>query len=231
MKQNIDKDRDMESVKWFDFIAKTIKGKYDAKSKRGLKAKMIERNVVFDMLSDIDIGYGGKKNLDAGCGPGRYITQLLKLKGNANVVAVDASVNMLKVCHEEYTNERLALIVADIKRIPFQKKSFDIVLCLDTLQYLTEKPREVVLNDLIKLVKPRGIIIIDVKNSWCPYYWFKRTDTLANYYSISSIIHILKKVAIIEQIKGIYPLTAISPIVVIKAAIPVRQKIYGTTGR
>ena len=214
-------DINASAIEFFDSVAQTSHGEYDAKSERGLKAKIIEHNIVFDMLSDINIG--GKRILDAGCGPGRVIARLAQ--GNAHIVGVDASPNMLRICQEKFRdNKRLELILADIEHLQFKKQSFDIVICVDTLQYFTKESRTRVLSSLIELVMPGGRIITDVKNSHCPYYYFKRSDVFAQYYSINSITRLLKNGGYANiKTKGIHFPTIISPIVVIKADIPVHR--------
>jgi len=209
------------ALEFFDLVAKESHGEYDAKSERGLKVKVIEYNILSNMVSDIDIV--GKRILDAGCGPGRAIARLTR--GDAHIVGVDASINMLRICQEKFSdNKRVELILADIQHLQFKKQSFDIVICVDTLQYFAKESRARILSSLIELVMPGGRIITDVKNSWCPYYYFKRSDVFAQYYSIHTITRILRNAGCVNiKMKGIYFPTIISPIVVIRADIPLRR--------
>lgn len=207
-------------IKHFDEVAEAAHGEYDAKSKRAVKAKEIERNIVLDMLSDI----ANKRILDAGCGTGRYIEKLVQR--NVNIVGIDASINMIKICSEKFTKkEKVKLYVSDIEHTPFKEKSFDVVLCLDILHIFTKNSREFILDNLFKLVVPGGVIIVDVKNSWCPYFWFgwskKNPVGFAETYSIRSVTRKLKENGCYNiRMKGIYFPTITSPIVIIKSNVP-----------
>jgi len=210
-------DLNAAAINYFDSVARTSRGEYDGRSPRGLKAKIIEYSIAFDMLSDIDIA--DKRILDAGCGHGRAIARLAER--SANIIGMDASISMLRICQRKFRNEEVDLILADVEHIALKKQSFDVVLCLDTLQYFTSVSRAAVLGNLIDLVTPGGRIITDAKNSWCPYYRFKRSDIFAQYYSTHSITRVLKNRGCRNiRMKGIYFPTVISPIVVIKADIP-----------
>ena len=48
--------------------------------------------------------------------------------------------------------------------LPFEKRSFDMVLLNDVLEHLHDSPRDV-LNDLLELVKPEGLLLVTVPNA------------------------------------------------------------------
>lgn len=211
-------------INFFDEVAETAHGEYDAESKRALKAKEIARSIVFDMLSDI----ANKKILDVGCGPGKYTAKLLQR--NATVVGMDVSLNMLRICNENYSNEKMALCLADLEYIPFKEKSFDVILCVDLLHTFTKESREIIIDNLIKFVTPGGMIILDNRNSWCPYLWFgwskKNPVGYVETFSISSVTRKLKENGCYNiQTKGIYFPLITSPIVIIKGNIKSKNKV------
>jgi 2-polyprenyl-3-methyl-5-hydroxy-6-metoxy-1,4-benzoquinol methylase len=48
--------------------------------------------------------------------------------------------------------------------LPFEKESFDMVMSHDVLEHLHDSPREL-LNDLVELIKPNGLLFITVPNA------------------------------------------------------------------
>jgi SAM-dependent methyltransferase len=68
----------------------------------------------------------GEAILDAGCGTGRNLKELLQ--AGSLPIGVDFSHEMLKVAQENYSEVPIAL--ADLERpLPFRDESFDAVLC------------------------------------------------------------------------------------------------------
>ena len=53
---------------------------------------------------------------------------------------------------------------ANGKVLPFKKESFDMVMLHDVLEHLHDSPRDL-LNDLLELVKPEGLLFITVPNA------------------------------------------------------------------
>lgn len=177
------------------------------------RAKANEHKIVSQMLREDSKG----KALDIGCGVGGYFDILLQ-KGY-KVIGFDIAENMINVCRSKFTKERLELMVADVEALPFQQTSVDLVLCIDTLQYITEVSRASVLRSMAELVKPKGVIIVEVKNKACPIFKFRNSKgSLRETYSIASVTSVLRHNGCnIEAIKGVFPPTFASPIVVVKA--------------
>ena len=192
------------------FNASACPGQMYARDRTTIKAKKKEHKIVSNLLDNDE---NGKKVLDAGCGVGGYFETLLGR--GYSVIGVDIAQNPLKVCHSKYPE--VALVLADIERIPFRADSFDLILCIDTLQYLDSESRTRAVESLVDLLKPGKIIILDVKNKWCPAYWLKRGG-LKKLYSIRDIIPILTKTGCEEiKVREAFPLSLISPILVITA--------------
>jgi SAM-dependent methyltransferase len=107
----------------------------------------------------------GNLILEAGSGAGRFTEILLKYGSIVHSFdyssAVDA--NFLN----NGSHENLTLVQADIRKIPFPKKSYDYVICLGVLQH-TPSPEESI-KSLWQMVRPGGILVID------HYEWQWRT--------------------------------------------------------
>ncbi len=104
--------------------------------------KPISRDRLFDGTGWPD-RLDGESVLEIGCGAGRF-TEVL-LDAGAEVWAIDAS-SAVDAAHENLgDNERLHLAQADLFDLPFERGSFDRVLCYGVIQH-TPDPRRAFLT-------------------------------------------------------------------------------------
>jgi SAM-dependent methyltransferase len=106
--------------------------------------------------------------LDAGCGPGHFAISLANR--GYRVCAIDTSEAMLD---ELYKNTKLFSPVhkihaqiASIEELPFKDNSFDVICSLGVIEYLEKD--EIVLSELLRVLRPGGILILSVTNLWSP---------------------------------------------------------------
>ncbi len=101
--------------------------------------------------------------LEAGSGAGRFTEILLKYGGIVH--SFDYSMAVEANAKNNSDNDKLTLIQADIRNIPFEKKTYDYVICLGVLQH-TPDPVESI-KSLWDMLKPGGKLVIDhYKFSW-----------------------------------------------------------------
>lgn len=135
--------------------------RYYEKSRLGLKN--YEKILVKKFLSS------ARKILVVGCGCGREIIPLAKL--GKEIVAFDISKEMVKyarkLCYEKKVNAEI--FVADASSFN-SKEKFDAVLMLNCVldQIYGKKKREVVINNVWKVLKPNGICIAVSNNALYP---------------------------------------------------------------
>ena len=99
----------------------------------------------------------GKQVLEAGCGAGRF-TEIL-LAAGARVTSIDMSDAVdanQKSCPQ---NEFHRIAQADILKLPFVEKQFDIVLCLGVIQHTPSTEKTIAA--LYSHVKPGGSLVMD----------------------------------------------------------------------
>jgi len=110
----------------------------------------VEQETVLALLPDVR----ELTVLDAGCGSGRYL-RVLGERG-ANAIGMDLSRAMLERARE--TTTRIAR--ADLRALPFDAMSFDLVVCGLALGDLAEI--ELALTEIARVLRPGGRVIYSV---------------------------------------------------------------------
>lgn len=100
----------------------------------------------------------GELVLEAGSGSGRFTQVLLDAK--ARVVSFDYSAAVLANEANNGDDPNLMLFRGDIYKLPFQKETFDRVVCIGVLQH-TPDP-EASFFSLVEMVKPGGWLAVDI---------------------------------------------------------------------
>ena len=98
-----------------------------------------------------------RKVLEAGSGAGRF-TEVL-LKHGAIIDSFDYSNAVEANAMNNGESDKLRLVQADIRMMPFIKESYDYVVCLGVLQH-TPNPEESI-EHLWRMVRPGGVLVID----------------------------------------------------------------------
>ena len=96
--------------------------------------------------------------LDAGCGTG--LTTIPLCRPDRLVVGSDYSHVSLRILLQKQTTARLAQV--DVCALPYPDRSFDAVLCANTLQHLTPAWHHVAIDELCRVLVPGG--------RWCSPY-------------------------------------------------------------
>lgn len=95
------------------------------------------------------------KILDAGCGTGGNLKMLQKI-GFKKTFGFDVSKKAISFCKKrELKNIKLG----SINKIPFEKNSFDIVICINVLES-QEVNLKKAFKELIRVLKPKGSLLL-----------------------------------------------------------------------
>jgi SAM-dependent methyltransferase len=128
-----------------------------------------ERPATLSLLPEV----GGKRVLDAACGPGVYAEWLLAR--GAEVVGLDASPKMI-----ELAKRRLGP-TADVRQADLTKpltfldsESFDVVLSSLTLHYI--KDWQSLFREFHRVLRPGGHFILSVGHPFFDYTYFKSSN-------------------------------------------------------
>jgi ubiquinone/menaquinone biosynthesis C-methylase UbiE len=125
----------------------------------------IEKKIVItNMPPDLQNGLF----LDAGTGSGRFAIELSKF--SSNVVALDYSIQMLRMMRKKLLilgkENHIQLIRQDITKLGLKSDQFQFICSIRVLINLdTEERVKKALNELCRISKPGGIIVVDIVNS------------------------------------------------------------------
>lgn len=110
--------------------------------------------------------------LDAGCGPGMFVRQVLGTRpGDFRITACDQSQAMVDAAAATIKDTGDAeLAVARIEDLPFPDGSFDVALAMGVLEYTDAS---CALRELARVVRPGGLVIVTMLNPLSPYRLFE----------------------------------------------------------
>jgi len=118
------------------------------------------------------------KLLNLGCAHG---PDFLPFKNNFTLYGVDSSPEMLKLAqkYSQKFNFEVELSLADVRYLPYPDDTFDWAISVATYHHIKGKvERQKALNELWRVLKPRGEAFITVWNRWQPRFWIKPKELL-----------------------------------------------------
>jgi ubiquinone/menaquinone biosynthesis C-methylase UbiE len=107
--------------------------------------------------------------LDVGCGPGIYAMPCTKR--GFKYTGFDASHQMIEEGRKRFGGLKgVEFTIGDARHLPLPTDSFDGVLCLGMLEYVSQKDEAIYLQELARVAKPDGILIFSFLNARSPYW-------------------------------------------------------------
>ena len=91
--------------------------------------------------------------LDAGCGDGAMVRALRRWKPSLDVVGVDLA-----------PSPGPGILKADLARLPFERETFDCVLCMDVLEHLAIEDCPLILTEIRRVMKARAYLCVTAPN-------------------------------------------------------------------
>lgn len=170
----------LKSAQGYDLAAKD----YDKKEKY---LNSFEQNKLLPLLGDLY----GKRILDVGAGTGRLAITMSK--AGAEVVALDASSEMLKILKNK--NGKITTVVGDAEDLPFENNYFDSIIGAFLIVHF--KNPELFFNSAYKILKDGGrLIVTNINQKEAP-----EVKTKEGIIKIESFYHRPEK--IIEQLENL----------------------------
>lgn len=143
--------------------------------------------IVIEFLNDIELK--NKKVLEIGCGYGSLSVYMAK-KG-AKVIGIDISSEAIKISrrNSSLNNQKIILKQASGENLQFKDQFFDLVVCCETLEHIPDYKKA--LDEIIRVTKKSGKIIITTPNSFNPrgfYLRIKSKQPVENFFSYWTIL-------------------------------------------
>lgn len=129
--------------------------------KRMLVNKLNSR--LCDKISDLKTPERNIKVLDAGCGEGFVSQAILEFVPDADILGIDFQDTAIEIAKERVKGVKFRQ--ANIYQMPFEDKSFDVVLCSEVLEHL--KYPENAISELIRVSKQYIIITVPAEPWFC----------------------------------------------------------------
>jgi len=103
---------------------------------------------------------GDAEVLDAACGVG-YGVAILAAAGARRVVGLDRSSEAVLNARER-AGEAGEFVLGDLRRLPFEDASFDLVTCFEAIEHVVDGDE--VLDELRRVLRPDGVLLVSSPN-------------------------------------------------------------------
>jgi ubiquinone/menaquinone biosynthesis C-methylase UbiE len=146
-------------------------GRYDFEETQAL---------IKDLLPSVLPASSAWRALDLACGTGKIAVTLGQLGGT--VVALDAALGMLRQCSarskEAGVEGKVTLTNASAGALPYKDGSFDVCFSFRFLHLLPVEAYAGILQEMVRVVKPGGYVVIEVRNRWYGGVVFRIKDLI-----------------------------------------------------
>src|SRR3990167_1521805 len=119
------------------------------------------------------------KILDVGCGKGRFIKEINRYN-DCTFYGVDITPPFVEYCKEQFPN--FIFKISSATNLSFKREFFDAVYCVQLLEHIPNP--QIAVNEILRVLKPGGIIILIEKNYLSIQNVMKITQELKGTYSI-----------------------------------------------
>ena len=154
----VDKMMSLEKVWQERFSKQAIKGKTDHQKMWYASSSQQQEHLKLVLWIIRKSGLKRRATLlEAGCGTGFYIKELLKLKEVDSIVGLDMSLTMLRTTAKESRIAECKLIQSMISSLPLAECIIDGVVCMSVLQTVEDHKKAIM--ELCRVLKPGGFLI------------------------------------------------------------------------
>jgi ubiquinone/menaquinone biosynthesis C-methylase UbiE len=193
----------------FDAVASLYDSWYD--TPLGQTVDELEKDLLYPLagLRSVSPGarlQGGQQALDVGTGTGHFAVDLAAR--GLSVIGVDLSTQMLTVARESAT--AMHLVRGDAARLPMASESFDLVLSVTALEFAADPERAV--QEMWRVVRPGGRLVVGVLNAWSPWAWQRRRESRgqqtpfshAHFFSPAEFLELLRQLGPVQWSSSVF---------------------------
>lgn len=109
------------------------------------------------------------KILDVACGTGRMLPEVFNTGKKIEYHGLDTSKQMLEELKKKAKKIRklkeIKIHLSDAAKMPFKNNEFDLVYTYHLLWHIEREDQKKVIKEMIRITKPKGLIIFDVLNN------------------------------------------------------------------
>jgi len=139
---------------------------YDERRSVHLNARFffeISYGVLDELLGDVP---EGAVHVDMPVGTGRFLFHLRDKGRTHDMLGVDISPGMLKVCRDRARerNERLPVMFGDAFKLCLADNSIDVLSSLRFFHLFPVRYWDAILAEMFRVLKPGGILLVDLRN-------------------------------------------------------------------
>jgi SAM-dependent methyltransferase len=161
---------------------------YQVEERHGWSAGM--RGAMRALLGPRLTSGSGLRVLDAGCGTGYLLEELRRTGICREPVGIDISPSALSFCQRRGAR---ALAQATAVRLPFRPGSFDLVLCIDTLQHLSPTGAALeALREAVRVLRPGGWLYLRTNSALGHRPAWGADSSLYRRYTVREVRELLK---------------------------------------
>lgn len=131
------------------------------------------RRRVHDLLGDLS----NQRVFDMGCGTGSFFQELVAQGGE--IVGADGALEMARMAKQHARDadpDKCRVLVSVIEQIGLSSHSVDAAICVGVIEYVENEDRAI--QELIRVLKPGGTLIVTIPNAKCVDLWMKTLLTI-----------------------------------------------------
>lgn len=117
-------------------------------------------DVFYPFTADCLPKTAGAKILDLGCGTGLELEHYFRLNPSAKITGIDLTESMLIALKNKFSEKDLTLICGSYFDVPFDKKTFDAEVSVESLHHFTKEEKIPLYTKLYKSLKDGGYFIL-----------------------------------------------------------------------
>lgn len=121
--------------------------------------------------------------LDLGCGTGLELEYYFALNGNASVVGIDLSSDMLAALKRKFSGRRLKLICGSYFEVPFEAERFDAAVSVESLHHFTAAQKLALYGKLHTALTCGGYFVLTdyfAESEEAEHFYFSELERLKN---------------------------------------------------